>query len=202
MATLRLLAASVTAVLAVVLMAACGAANPLCKPVNSWSGPVTRCAADPNAKPPAPEPEPPPPEPEPAPEPEPERAVLREDRIEIRQAVQFEFGKAVLLDESKGLLDEVAGIIKDHPDIKKVRVEGHTDNVGGKSFNQRLSQQRAQAVREYLISQGVEPRRLLAQGYGMDKPIDTNDSEEGRAKNRRVEFNIVERSEPPAVQPE
>ncbi|HWN70676.1 MAG TPA: OmpA family protein [Haliangium sp.] len=200
MATLRLLAASVTAVLAAVLMTACGAANPLCKPVNSWSGPVYRCAADPNAKPPEPEPEPEPPAPEP--EPEPERAVLREDKIEIRQAVQFEFGKAVLLDESKGLLDEVAGIIKEHPDIKKVRVEGHTDNVGGKSFNQRLSQQRAQSVREYLISQGVEPKRLLAQGYGMDKPIDTNDTEEGRAKNRRVEFNIVERDPPPAVQPE
>jgi outer membrane protein OmpA-like peptidoglycan-associated protein len=198
MAMLRLLAASVTAVLAVVLMAACGAANPLCKPVNSWSGPVTRCAGDPNAKPPAPELEPPPPAPEPGPEPE--RAVLRDDKIEIRQAVQFEFGKAVLLDESKGLLDEVAGIIKEHPEIKKVRVEGHTDNVGNKAFNQRLSQQRAQSVREYLISQGVEPKRLLAQGYGMSKPIDSNDTEEGRAKNRRVEFNIVERDAP--AQPE
>src|SRR5690606_21617924 len=111
-------------------------------------------------------------------------------KIEIRQAVQFEFGEAVLLEESKSLLDEVAGIIKDNPGIKKVRVEGHTDNVGNRQTNLRLSRQRAAAVRAYLISQGVEGKRLVAQGYGMSKPIDTNDTEEGRARNRRVEFNI------------
>ena len=194
MASLRLLTTYMTAALAVALMAACGAPTPLCQPVNSWSGPVTRCAPDPNAKAPEPEPEPEPErDPDPEPEPEPERAVLHEDKIEIRQAVQFEFGKAVLLDESKSLLDEVAAIIKDHPDIKKVRVEGHTDNVGSKSVNKSLSQERAQAVREYLISQGVAGGRLVAQGFGMTKPIDSNDTEDGRARNRRVEFNIVSR---------
>ena len=201
MASLRLIAVSVTAVLAVVLFTGCGAASSQCQPVNSWSGPVFRCAPDPNAKPPEPEPEPVV-EVEVEPEPEPERVVLREDKIEIRQAVQFEFGKAVLLEESKSLLDEVAGIIKDQPSIKKVRVEGHTDNVGKERFNLRLSRQRAQSVREYMISQGVEPDRLISQGYGMQQPIDTNDTEEGRARNRRVEFNIVERDEAPPLQPE
>lgn len=193
MISIRLLATSVTVVLAAVLMVGCGAAaSSQCQPVSSWAGPVVRCAADPNAKPPEPEVEAEP-EAEPEPEPEPERVVLRDDRIEIRQAVQFEFGKAVLLDESKDLLDEVAGIIKDNPGIKKVRVEGHTDNVGNRQTNLRLSRERAASVRQYLISQGVAANRLVAQGYGMSKPVDTNDTEEGRAKNRRVEFNIVER---------
>ena len=192
MASIRLFASFVTAALAVVLMVGCGATNPLCSPMNSWSGPAFRCAPDPNAPAPEPEPEP---EPEPA-------AVLREDKIEINQAVQFEFGKAVLLDESKGLLDDVATIIKDNPEIKKVRVEGHTDNVGGKGFNLTLSRQRAASVREYLISQGVDAKRLVSQGYGMTKPIDTNDTEEGRAKNRRVEFAIVQRDAPPPITPE
>lgn len=173
----------------------CGAADGrVCSPVNSWASPVFACEAAP-APVAAPEPEvaePPPPPPEPAPEPE-EKVVVKGEKIEIADKVQFETGKATLLDESKGLLDQVAKVIKDNPDIERVRVEGHTDNVGARGFNKNLSVQRARAVRAYLIEQGVEAKRLTAEGYGMDKPIASNDTEEGRYQNRRVEFTILKR---------
>lgn len=177
------------------LAAGCGGASAqdrVCRPVNSWSAPVFACAP---AEQPEAALEEPAPAPEAAPEePEPERVVLREDKIEIRQQVQFQTGEAVLLEESKGLLDEVARLIQDNPQIKKVRVEGHTDSVGGRKFNKRLSRARAQAVRAYLVAQGVAPERLVARGYGMSKPLASNDTEEGRAENRRVAFTILERA--------
>ncbi|ACY17711.1 OmpA family protein [Haliangium ochraceum] len=165
----------------------------ICEPLNSWSAPAFRCVPRAEVEPePEPEPEP---EVEPEPEPEPERAVLRDDRIEIMQQVQFEFGKAVLLEESKSLLDEVAAIMRDNPQIAKIRVEGHTDSKGKANFNLRLSRERAASVRAYLISQGVAGNRLVARGFGMTKPIDSNDTDDGRARNRRVEFNIVSRDD-------
>ena len=83
--------------------------------------------------------------------------------------------------------------MKDHPEIKKVRVEGHTDNRGGKAKNQSLSAKRAAAVVQWLVKKGgIDKSRLTSVGIGMEKPIDDNATEEGRRVNRRVEFHIVD----------
>jgi outer membrane protein OmpA-like peptidoglycan-associated protein len=158
----------------------------------SWATPAYQCEG--SLTEPEPEPEPPPiAEPEPPPEPEPERVAVKEDKIEISEVVQFETDSAVLLPESEGLLAEVAKAIQDHPDIKRVQVEGHTDSRASDSYNQQLSQKRAKAVREFLIGQGVDKKRLVAKGFGESTPIADNETDEGRFKNRRVEFKILER---------
>ena len=135
-------------------------------------------------------PAPPPPEPEPPP-----RVEIKEERIEVNDTIQFEYNKAVIRDESTDLMNEIASVIKKHPEIKKIRLEGHTDNVGSKKFNMDLSLRRAKAVREWLVTKGgLEASRFEVAGFGFDKPIAPNDTEEGRAKNRRVAFEIVERA--------
>ncbi|MFH1810099.1 MAG: OmpA family protein [Pseudomonadota bacterium] len=117
--------------------------------------------------------------------------VLTASKIEILDMVYFASGKAVIEKRSFKMLDQVAAVLGSHPEIPKVRVEGHTDNKGKADFNKKLSQQRAEAVRTYLVGRGIDEARLDAVGFGMEKPIDTNDTNAGRAKNRRVEFNIV-----------
>jgi outer membrane protein OmpA-like peptidoglycan-associated protein len=119
-------------------------------------------------------------------------AVLTRERVEILQTIQFEFNAARILPESYFILDAVVDILLRHPEVKQVRVEGHTDNVGGADFNQRLSEARAQSVMKYLIDKGVDPSRLRGQGFGLSRPIADNKTEDGRAKNRRVRFEIVE----------
>ena len=118
--------------------------------------------------------------------------ILRTDRIEIKSTIYFEFNKARILAKSYHILDEVVDIMLKNPQVKKVRVEGHTDNVGDADYNRRLSQSRAQAVISYIAEHGVDPSRLDAVGYGEDKPLATNKTNKGRAQNRRVEFNIVD----------
>jgi OmpA-OmpF porin, OOP family len=172
-----------------------------CVPILSWATPAWECtSAAPEAEP-EPEAEPPPAVESPPPEPPPERVVVKDEKIEINEKVQFETGSAVLKKESESLLDEVAKALSDHPEVKKVRVEGHTDSRAGDAYNKGLSKRRAQAVREYLVGKGIAPKRLVARGYGEEKPIADNDSEEGRFKNRRVEFTILER-EGGAAKPE
>ena len=82
--------------------------------------------------------------------------------------------------------------MKANPTIKSLRVEGHTDNQGTPEYNQRLSDARANSVMAYLVKQGVEAGRVTAEGFGLTKPIATNDTDDGRQKNRRVEFHITE----------
>ncbi len=165
----------------------------VCSPANTWSQPVFNCATAKMV--PAPEPEPEPAMDEPEPEPEPEgKAVLRGNKIEILEKVQFATGSAEILDESFELLDDVAAILEDNQQVTKLRVEGHTDSRGGKRFNRRLSKKRAAAVRRYLIDKGIDEDRLSSKGYGSSKPIANNNTEEGRSENRRVEFNIIEGS--------
>ncbi len=113
-------------------------------------------------------------------------------RIEIYEKVHFETGKAIIKPDSFELLDEVAEAVNTHKQIKLVEVAGHTDDQGSLDSNQTLSQNRAQAVLDYLVNKGVDPARLQAKGYGETRTIDTNETAEGRAKNRRVEFNILE----------
>jgi OmpA-OmpF porin, OOP family len=125
------------------------------------------------------------------PAPPPARVVLTDSSIEIKDKVQFEVGKATLLDVSFPLLDEVAKILVDNEQIELLQVEGHTDATGGAALNRKLSQKRAESVREYLIGKGVGKARLVAKGFGPDKPLGDNETPEGRETNRRVEFNIV-----------
>ena len=124
--------------------------------------------------------------------PPPARVVLTDSSIQILDKVQFESGKSEVLPVSFPLLDQVAAVLVDNPQIKKLQVEGHTDDVGGNAFNKKLSQSRAEAVRKYLIDKGVAKGRLVAKGFGEEKPLSDNTTVEGREINRRVEFNILE----------
>jgi outer membrane protein OmpA-like peptidoglycan-associated protein len=137
-------------------------------------------------------PEPPPP---PAPPP-PERVEVQRERIQVNETIHFEYNSAKIRGESDSLLAEIAQVINDHPELVKIRIEGHTDNIGSAGFNQDLSQRRAQSVRDHLVAKGsVDPNRLTTAGYGFDQPIASNDTDEGRSQNRRVEFDIVERND-------
>lgn len=113
------------------------------------------------------------------------------EKIEISTKIPFEFGKARLLKAAEFVLDDVVDVLLQHPELGVIRVEGHTDNTGEEAANMSLSDQRAAAVVEYLVAKGVPAARLDARGYGFSKPIAPNDTEEGRAKNRRVEFVIA-----------
>jgi outer membrane protein OmpA-like peptidoglycan-associated protein len=119
--------------------------------------------------------------------------VIKAERIEILQKVHFQTGKSTIMPDSFVLLDQVAQVLASHENIKQVRVEGHTDALGPDELNLKLSQARADAVRDYLIKKGsIAPERVVAVGYGKAKPIATNATKKGREENRRVEFIIVE----------
>ncbi|MEO0496567.1 MAG: OmpA family protein [Pseudomonadota bacterium] len=105
--------------------------------------------------------------------------------------IGFETAKAVIKSESFGLLDELSGIVARCPGAR-VEVNGHTDSDGSETYNQRLSEARANAVRTYIVEAGVEPLRIRARGFGESQPIADNETDEGKAKNRRIEFKIVE----------
>lgn len=106
--------------------------------------------------------------------------------------IYFDFDKTTLKNESFTELDKVVDFLKQNPSVE-IEISGHTDNKGSDEYNANLSQGRSEAVVNYIISQGVDGYRLSAHGYGEAKPIDTNDSEEGRANNRRVEFTVMKK---------
>jgi len=112
-------------------------------------------------------------------------------RIRVDEKIQFEVDSATISEVSHGLLDQIAGVITAHPEVGRIRVEGHTDRQGGAQYNRSLSQRRAEAVVAYLIAKGVPRERLMSQGFGFDRPLGSNETEEGRSQNRRVEFNFV-----------
>ncbi|MFZ6011529.1 MAG: OmpA family protein, partial [Bacteroidota bacterium] len=117
--------------------------------------------------------------------------------IEVGQSIRlnnifFESGKAILKQESFPELDRVTGFLNDNPEIK-IEISGHTDNVGKATTNQKLSQARAKAVADYIITKGIAKERILAKGYGMSKPVASNKTKEGKAQNRRVEFTILDK---------
>jgi len=101
--------------------------------------------------------------------------------------IQFETGKSAILPESEPVLAEVQKLLEQSGSLR-IRIEGHTDNVGQKAANQALSERRAQAVMGWLIAHGIDASRLSAKGFGDAKPVADNSTEEGRAKNRRVEL--------------
>ena len=125
------------------------------------------------------------------PPPGPARVVLTASNIAIMDKVQFETGKAALLPASHALLDEVAKMLKDNPQVEIISVEGHTDSTGSPDFNRKLSQDRAESVAKYLSSKGVKAARMEPKGFGPDRPIADNETDPGREANRRVEFNIL-----------
>jgi OOP family OmpA-OmpF porin len=108
----------------------------------------------------------------------------------VLEGVYFDVNKAVIKPESYSILDEAAQTLKDYPNMV-VEIGGHTDSTGSAALNARLSLQRAQAVKRYLVSKGVPEAQLKVQGYGPSKPIADNATPEGRAKNRRIEFKVV-----------
>jgi OOP family OmpA-OmpF porin len=135
---------------------------------------------------------PPPPPVAAAPAPEPARVELRDNKIVINEKVQFEYDKAKIMEVSFGLLNEVAGVIKKNPHLKKIQIEGHASSEGEARHNKKLSDDRARAVMRYLVDQGIPKDLLIAKGFGIERPIADNSTPEGREQNRRVEFNIVE----------
>jgi OOP family OmpA-OmpF porin len=132
--------------------------------------------------------------PKPPPQPEPPKQIYIQDRVE------FEVDSAKLLAVSHKVLDTVVDVMKKNPDLKLVEVQGHTDASGRAEKNQTLSQKRAESVLNYMVKTGgIAAGRLRAKGYGQDKPIADNDTPEGKQKNRRVEFHIIERATPGAA---
>ena len=119
--------------------------------------------------------------------------TLTDRRLIIHDKVYFETNKAIIKPESHELLYMVARTLVEHPEVLKVRVEGHADERGGDDFNLQLSQRRAESVRQFLIRAGVAPGRLTAKGWGEQKPLQEASNEEAWAVNRRVEFHITER---------
>jgi len=115
--------------------------------------------------------------------------------IEIGQVVRlnnvfFDFDKYNLRNESFVELDRVVQLLKENPGIE-IEMSAHTDSKGADDYNYRLSDDRARSVREYIVSKGIDEKRIVSQGYGETKPVSTNETEEGRQLNRRVEFKII-----------
>lgn len=128
---------------------------------------------------------------------------VERSRLALRDAITFETGRDTLRRESFSILDEVARALVSHPELRRVRVDGHTDSVGGRAYNEDLSARRARAVVRALVERGVAAGRLNSQGFGFDRPLASNATALGRAKNRRVEFTILEAtSAPGAAQPD
>jgi len=158
---------------------------------------------------------PPPPPPPPAPTPESPKCVTDSDGDGVNDCIDqcpntpkgaevdargcwvfkgekllFKFDSAVIDTRYTEALDNSVKVLNENPDMK-VLIEGHTDNIGKKAYNQKLSVRRAESVKKYLVSKGIDAKRLSVKGFGMTKPIADNKTKEGRAENRRVEFTVV-----------
>ncbi|MSQ03782.1 MAG: hypothetical protein EXR71_18165 [Myxococcales bacterium] len=119
------------------------------------------------------------------------RVVVLKDRVDIRDKVFFELDSATITAESYRILDDVAATLDNHTELRLVEVQGHTDDQGADDYNIELSQRRGEAVRKYLIGQGIEPDRLVARGYGEAQPLQPGTAAEAREVNRRVVFRIL-----------
>jgi outer membrane protein OmpA-like peptidoglycan-associated protein len=117
---------------------------------------------------------------------------LEGSTVRVLQQVHFQTASANILPDSFPMLQEIVDLLKANPNIKKMRIEGHTDNRGAADMNLDLSKRRAASVRAWLTQHGIDAGRLESEGYGLTKPIDSNDTDAGRAANRRVEFKITE----------
>ena len=118
--------------------------------------------------------------------------TLGKNEIVIKGTIHFGTDNAQLRPDGEQILDEVADVLAKHPEIRKLRVEGHTDNRGNAAHNLQLSKARAAAVVAYLVKAGIDPSRLESEGYGATQPLVPNITPAQRAKNRRVAFKILE----------
>jgi outer membrane protein OmpA-like peptidoglycan-associated protein len=117
---------------------------------------------------------------------------LQGGQLRLVRPITFQLTTPTILPASYDLLHEIARVLKLNPQLRRVRVEGHTDGRGASEYNKRVSQQRATAVRDFLVQQGVAASRLEALGVGKDQPIDTNLTEAGRLRNRRIDVVIID----------
>ena len=131
------------------------------------------------------------------------KAFVKDGTIKILDQVKFKTASAQILPgkESEEVLEAVLKVLNDHPEIKRVSVEGHTDTKGVPQANKKLSADRAASVVKWLVGHGIAKERLTSAGFGQEKPIDTNDTEDGRKNNRRVEFRIVDENAAPPTPP-
>jgi len=126
------------------------------------------------------------------------KEVVVEKPVEVKQShwvlvgVNFEFNKARLTPESYPILFYAVQNLNENPDTK-VEIQGHTDNIGSEQYNMKLSEERAQTVRDYLVAKGIDPSRLTVKGYGESMPVTDNSTPEGRSLNRRIEFKVLEK---------
>ncbi len=118
------------------------------------------------------------------------RRISGSTEIQILKVIEFATGKATILPKSFPILDEVVRLLKVNLDIKQLGIEGHTDNRGSDKLNEKLSDDRAHSVMKYITEHGIDGGRLTAQGFGPKRPIADNNTNEGRQRNRRVEFHI------------
>lgn len=125
---------------------------------------------------------------------------VTDTHIRITQTIHFEFNQATIRSVSFPVLNVVAQVLRDFPRIR-IEIQGHTDDRGNDDYNMRLSDQRAHAVRDYLIAQGIDGARLSAQGYGETRPLGPNTNGRNRALNRRVEFVRTESPAPTGATP-
>jgi len=124
-----------------------------------------------------------------APRPDAAAAAAQIENV-VLKGVSFEMGSSRLRPEAHAPLRAVAAVMKANPSLA-VEIGGHTDSIGPRDKNQRLSQRRAESVRAFLVGEGVDAARLAAKGYGESQPVDTNETDAGRANNRRVEFKVT-----------
>ncbi len=129
----------------------------------------------------------------------PRLVVFTDSEVKILEQVQFDFGKATIRPASNALLDEVAQVLKDHAEVLKLEVQGHTDNIGGAAYNKKLSDDRAKSVMNALTTRGIDQGRLFSTGYGFEKPIGDNKTADGRQMNRRVQFIVTEKKPIPVT---
>src|SRR5438128_12626694 len=141
--------------------------------------------APPPAPPPAPAPEVKPAPPPPAPKPKPAA-----EKVTFAATVGFDFDQAVVKPEGKEKLDDLASKVRG-VNLEVVIAIGHADAIGSDAYNQKLSVRRAEAIKAYLVSKGIEPNRVYTEGKGEKQPVADNKTREGRAKNRRVEIEVI-----------
>ena len=174
----------------------------LCWRTGYWSPAIANCECDADIVGAACRPAPPPPAPAAKPAPAPAPAPAAKPAAKPAAAPQaatkvtfaadafFDFNKAVLKPEAKAKLDDLTGKLKGIT-LEVIIAVGHTDAVGGDPYNQKLSVKRAEAVKAYLVTKGIEPNRIYTEGKGKKQPVADNKTAEGRAKNRRVEIEVV-----------
>ena len=167
--------------------------NELCWRDGNWTPATALADCDGALKPPAPAPVAPPPAPvapPPPPAPAPVVPVATSEKVTFAADAFFDFDKATLKPEGKAKLDDLVSKMGGI-NLEVIIAVGHTDSVGNDAYNQKLSVRRSEAVKAYLVSKGVEKNRVYTEGKGKKQPVADNKTAEGRAKNRRVEIEVV-----------